>query len=312
MDGGLLNPGDISWKPIEELGELKVYPDTPKSDFASRANNADVILVNKTPVSESEIGSMKSCRLVGALATGVNNLNLDALAKAGIKACNVPAYGLDDIAQHAMALLLELTRDITGHSQSIKAGKWNRKGEWCYWLEPPLSLYGLTMGIIGFGGIGQIMGRLANACGMKVLAYSPSRKGRTDYPFEWAEPEEIWRKANVISLHCPLVPQTEKIINANSINQMRPGAIIINTARGGLVDENAVAEALHAGKLGGFGTDVLSAEPPEPGNPILHAPRTLITPHMAWATTRARQNIIDIMADNIRDFFAGKPQNLVN
>lgn len=312
MDGALLNPGDVSWKPIEEIGELAVYPDTSKLDFPIRAKNADVILVNKTPVTATEVRGMTSCRLVGALATGVNNLDLQALAQAGIKACNVPAYGLDDIAQHALALLLELTRDITGHSQSIKAGKWNRKGEWCYWLKPPLSLYGLTIGIIGFGGIGQIMGRLTHACGMKVLAYSPSEKARTEYPFEWAQPEEIWKKANVISLHCPLVPQTQKIINADSIKQMHPGTIIINTARGGLVDEIAVADALHAGKLGGFGTDVLSSEPPEPGNPILHAPRTLITPHMAWATTRARQNIIDIMAANIRAFFAGKPQNLVN
>lgn len=312
MDGASLNPGDVSWQPIRALGEFEVFHATSMAEFPGRARGADVILVNKTPVFAAEIPSMASCRLVGALATGVNNLDLPALAKAGIRACNVPAYGLDDIAQHALALLLELARDCAGHSQSIKAGKWNRNGEWCYWLKPPLSLYGLTIGIIGFGGIGQIMGRLAHACGMRVLANSPSRKAETDYPFEWASPEEIWREADVISLHCPLTSQTEKIINAESIAQMRQGVIIINTARGGLVDEQAVANALLGGKLGGFGTDVLSSEPPLPGNPLLHAPNTLITPHMAWATSRARQNIIDIMAANIRAFFEGRPQNLVN
>lgn len=312
MDGGLLNPGDVSWQPMRDLGNFEVYKATEKRDFANRAHDADVILVNKTPVFKEEIAALIRCRLVGALATGTNNLDLPALADAGIKVCNVPAYGPDDIAQHALALLLELTRDITGHSQSIKAGKWTRHGEWAYWLKAPLSLVGLTIGIIGFGTIGQIMGRLANACGMKVLAYSPRRSAKTDYPFTWASLDEIWENSNVISLHCPLVPATKNIINKDSISAMREGTIIINTARGGLVDEEAAANALLGGKLGALGTDVLSVEPPTPDNPLLAAPRTLITPHMAWATARSRQNIIDIMAENIQAFFSGKAQNLVN
>lgn len=312
LDGGLINPGDVNWQPVRELGNFEVYKTTEKKDFAQRVKDADVVLVNKTPIFKNEIPFFNKCKLVGALATGTNNLDLPALSEAGIKACNVPAYGPDDIAQHALALLLELTRDITGHSQSIKAGKWNRHGDWAYWLKAPLSLYGLTIGIIGFGTIGQIMGRLANACGMKVLAYSPGHRAKTDYPFTWASLEEIWKNSNVISLHCPLVPETQKIINEKNINSMQEGAIIINTARGGLVDEQAVANALLGGKLGAFGTDVLSIEPPGADNPLLSAPRTLITPHMAWATTRSRQNIIDIMAENIQNFFSGKAQNLVN
>ena len=312
MDGGVLNPGDVSWKSLENLGDLYVHHSTSRNEFADRAHNADVILVNKTLVLPPEIASMNQCKLVGVLATGVNNLDLPALAKAGIKACNVPAYAQDDIAQHTLALLMELTRNTSLHSKSIKSGDWEEKNEWCYWLKTSVSLYGLTLGIIGFGGIGQITGRIGHSLGMKILAYSPRKKAAVNYPFEWATPEEIFRQADVISLHCPLVPETEKIINADTIKSMKQGVIIINTARGGLVDEVAVAEGLKSGKLGAFGADVLSTEPPSSDNPLLSAPNTLLTPHLAWATTRSRQNIIDIMAKNIHDFFAGTPQNIVN
>ena len=312
LDGALLNPGDVSWQPIRNLGEFVTYADTAPGQFSERVKGAEVVLVNKTPVKAADIGALEKCKLVGALATGVNNLDLSALDKAGIKACNVPANGPGDIAQHAFALLLELVRDVSSHSQGVKSGQWNRNGQWCYWQKPPLSLCGLVMGILGFGEIGQITGRIAHACDMEVIACSPSKKARTNYPFKWVDQDDLWRQADVISLHCPLTPQTDKIINADSISRMPTGIIIINTARGGLVDEEAVTSALYSGKLAGFGTDVLSSEPPLPDNPLLHAPNTLITPHMAWATARSRQNIIDIMAANISAFFNNQPQNLVN
>lgn len=312
LDGGIINPGDVSWAPLESLGNLKVYHATDKKDFAKNARDAEIILVNKTPVFAQEIAALEKCRLVGVLATGVNNLDLRGLAEKNIKACNVPAYALDDIAQHAIALLLELARNTMLHSQSIKAGEWANNGEWCYWLKTPVSLYGKILGIIGFGGIGQITGRIASALGMKILAYSPGKKAEVDYPFEWAAPEEIFKKANVISLHAPLTPETEKIINEKNIALMQPGMIVINTARGGLVDEKAVASALKSRKLAAFGADVLSSEPPAADNPLLSAPNTILTPHMAWATARSRQNIIDIMAENISAFLEGRPQNIVN
>lgn len=312
LDGHLLNPGDVSWDPLNNLGELLAYDFTPPEYFAQRARGAEVVLVNKTEVRKSNIPQLSACALVGVLATGANNLDLDDMARAGIKVCNVPGYGVDDVAQHALALLLELARGTGAHTASVKAGDWQKSGQWCYWLKPPLSLSGLTIGIVGFGSIGQAMGRMARALGMNVLAWSRSRSAKVDYPFEYVSLEDLWRGSNVISLHCPLAQETREIVNEESIDKMPDGAIIINTARGGLVAEKAVADALVSGKLAGFGADVLSSEPPHPDNPLLEAPNTLLTPHMAWATKRARQKIIDIMAANISAFFAGEPQNTIN
>lgn len=312
LDGELLNPGDIDWAPLEDLGELTVYPDTEQADFHARVAGADVVCVNKVPVRGERVSDMAECGLLGVLATGTNIADLDALAKAGIPVCNVPAYGVEDVAQHALALLMELARDTAGHSASVKRGEWSASGQWCYWLKTPLCLAGLNLGIIGFGAIGQALGRMGRAMGMNVLAYSRHRDAQTDYPFTWASLEEIWSQADVISLHCPLTPQTAKIINAKTLAAMRPGAILINTARGGLVDEDAAADALLTGKLAGLGVDVLATEPPSPDNPLLTAPNTLITPHMAWATRNARRKIIAIMAENIAAWQAGAPQNVVN
>lgn len=312
LDADALNPGDVSWEPLEALGELAVYEHTGPGELASRVSGADVVLVNKTQIRARDIPALKNCRLVGVLATGANNLDLPDLAKAEIQVCNVPAYGLMDVAQHALALLLELARNITPHSESIKSGEWQKNGKWCYWLKTPLSLSGLTLGIIGFGAIGQTMGSLGNALSMKIATSSINPDIKVDYPFERLGRGELWKNSDVISLHCPLTPATDKIINAQSLAQMRDGAIIINTARGGLVDEKAVAAALRSGKLAGYGADVLSSEPPDADNPLLSAPNTLLTPHMAWATKRARQKIIDIMTANIIAFMCGKPQNIIN
>lgn len=311
LDGTPLNPGDVSWAPIERLGRLTVYNNTSLDQITTRARNADIVLVNKVPLSASAIPVLSACRLVGVLATGANNLDLSALTAAGIQACNVPNYGPDDVAQHALALLLELARGTALHSQSVKTGDWNKNG-WCYWLKPPVCLTGLTIGIIGFGAIGQKMGGYTSNLGMNVMAWSRNHNAKTAYPFKYAELPQIFAEADVISLHCPLTPQTEKLINKDSIASMKNGVLLVNTARGGLVEEAAVAEALINGKLAGFGADVLCSEPPNPGNPLLSAPNTLITPHMAWATANARQNIINIMADNIKAFMEGNIKNAIN
>lgn len=312
LDADALNPGDVSWEPLEALGELSVFEHTDEDELATRVAGADIVLVNKTQIRAKDIPALENCRLLGVLATGANNIDLPDLAKSGIPVCNVPAYGLMDVAQHALALLLELVRNVAPHSESVKSGEWQKNGKWCYWLKTPLSLCGLTLGIIGFGAIGQTMGILGNALGMRIVTSSINPDIKVDYPFERLSLEELWKNSDVISLHCALTPATDKIINARSLAQMKDGAIIINTARGGLVDEKAVASALRSGKLAGYGADVLSSEPPEEDNPLLTAPNTLLTPHMAWATKRARQKIIDIMTANIIAFMCGKPQNIIN
>lgn len=309
LDSYPLDTGDVDWSAMGSQGELVLWPETRPEQIAERVKGADIVLTNKVPVGKREMESLKDCRLLGVLATGANILDLPALTEAGIPVANVPAYGVEDVAQQALALLMELARRTALHSESVKSGAWK---VWAWWLRPPLCLADLTLGLIGFGAIGRMMGRYGHALGMKVLAWSRSRAATADYPFENRDIPDILKLADVVSLHCPLTPETDKIINAQSIATMKHGAIVINTARGGLVDEAAAAAALKSGQLGGLGTDVLSAEPPDMENPLLTAPNTLITPHMAWATARARQNIINIMAENIRAFLAGRPQNLIN
>lgn len=312
LDGKALNPGDIDWTPLQKFGELDIYDSTAPDELAERVKDSDIILVNKTEIRARDIPALDKCKMIGVLATGANNLDLADLSAAGIKVCNVPAYGVQDVAQHAFALILELARATSLHSASIKAGEWARRAEWCYWLKTPLSLSGLTLGIIGFGAIGQALGRIAYAAGMKILAWSRHRDARPDYPFQWCPLDEIWEKSNIISLHVPLTVQTAQLVNNANITKMPTGGIIINTARGGLVDEDALAMALTSGQLAGYGADVLSIEPPLGNNPLLKAPNTLLTPHIAWATTRARKKIIEIMADNVSAFINNNPVNIIN
>ncbi len=312
LDGETLNPGDVAWEALARLGELTVYPDTDPADFAERVMDADVVLVNKVKIMAPDLAMLSACKLIGVLVTGTNNLDLQAIREAGVSVCNVPGYGVADVAQHALALLLEICNNVGQEAQSVRQGEWQRRGQWCYWQKTPICLSGLTMGIIGFGAIGQATGRLANALGMEVLAASRTKKASTAaQAYTFASTDDIFARADVISLHCPLTPETDKIINDKNMAAMKRGVIVINTARGGLVDEEAVAAALKSGQLGGYGADVLSIEPPAATNPLLSAPNAFITPHMAWATKSARQRIIDIMAENIRSFAAGDLKNSV-
>ncbi|MBO4312913.1 MAG: D-2-hydroxyacid dehydrogenase [Desulfovibrio sp.] len=313
LDGAVLNPGDVDWTPVTTLGETVIHADTSPAQLAEHAAGADVVLTNKTPLRRADMDKLPQARMVGVLATGYNVVDIDALAERGIPVCNVVAYGVSDVAQHAMALLLELCRRTSLHTESVRQGEWQACGSWCYWKVPPVCLEGLTMGLVGFGSIGRRMGELAHAFGMNVLACCRTPKDPPAYgPFAFAALPRLLEASDVVSLHCPLTDETRHCINAESLSSMRRGAILLNTARGDLVDEAAAAEALRSGRLGGLGTDVLSSEPPAADNPLLTTPNTLITPHIAWATARARQNIIDLTAENIRRWQAGAPINVVN
>ncbi len=313
LDGAVLNPGDVDWGPIAALGELTVHPETTREELPERARGADILLTNKTELRREDMGHFRAARLVALLATGYDNVDVDAFAERGVPVCNVTAYGVDDVAQHVMALLLELCHHTQEHTGSVLDGDWERARRWCYWQRTPICLTDMTMGIVGFGAIGRCVGRLAHAFGMRVLACQRTPRDPPPWgPFAFAPLEELLAESDVVSLHCPLTPETRHIIDAARLARMVPGALLLNTARGALVDEAAVAAALRSGRLGGLGTDVLSTEPPRPDNPLLRAPNVLITPHMAWATVRARQKIIDLAAENIRRWLEGRPVNVVN
>ena len=250
---------------------------------------------------------------MGALATGYDVIDAAAFAERNIPVCNVVAYGVDDVAQHAVTLLLELCRHTSEHSRRVKEGMWQQCGQWCFWEKTPVQLTGLTIGIIGFGTIGRRVGELANAFGMTVLAHTRTPRNPPQYRnFSFVSLDQLLARADVISLHCPLTDATHALINKETIARMKHGVILLNTARGPLLNEADVARALKNGKIGGLGTDVLAKEPPSASNPLLAAPNTIITPHMAWASVRSRQNIINLMAENIRRWRDGTPINVVN
>lgn len=313
LDDVTLNPGDNGWGDFSGLGELVVYERTPPEQVLERAADADILVINKVRLSAALINALPRLRCICVVATGYDVVDTAAAAARGIPVCNVRAYGVESVAQQVMALLLELCRRVGEHDASIRRGDWGACPDFCYWLSPQVELAGLTMGIAGYGSIGRRVGELAHAFGMKVIAHSRSRSEPPAYaPFAFVSREELFREADVISLHCPLFPETREMVNRGTLALMKPGSLIINTARGGLVNENDVAEALRSGRLGGFGADVLSKEPAAPDNPLLHTPNTVLTPHIAWASLAARRTITRVTIANIRAFLAGKPQNVVN
>lgn len=313
LDGKVLNPGDVDWSPITALGETVIYDTTSPAELRSHAAGADVLLLNKVPLRKSSLKDIPDARFIGTLATGYDIIDVAACAERQIPVCNVVAYGVDDVAQHTLTLLLELCRNTAAHSQLVKAGQWHQSGLWCFWEKTPVQLTGLTIGIIGFGTIGRRVGELANAFGMTVLAHTRSPRNPPQYRnFSFATLDQVLAKADVISLHCPLTEATQGMICKESIARMKQGVLLLNTSRGPLINEADVARALKSGKIGGFGADVLAKEPPSASNPLLSAPNTIITPHMAWASARSRQNIINLMAENIRRWRDGTPINVVN
>jgi len=312
LDGQILNPGDNPWTLIEQLGELTVFDSTPSELTIKRSLDADIILTNKTQLDAAIIKSLPNLKYIGVLATGYNVVDIKAASEHNIPVCNVTAYGVDSVAQHVMALLLELSRRTSLHDASVRRNEWASKS-WCYWLSPQRELTNLTMGIIGFGNIGQKVGEYANAFGMSVLADNYHTKHKVKYsPFAYVSRDELFERADVISLHCPLTDKNNQMIDTKAIAKMKNAAILINVARGELLNENDVAKALHSGKLGGLGIDVMTEEPPKPDNVLLSTPATLITPHIAWSTLRARANIIALAAENIKIWLNGGLKNVIN
>lgn len=309
MDGHALNPGDLSWDFLKEFGTVTYYDRTIGQALTiERIGNADIILLNKTPITDSILVACPNLKLICILATGYNVVDCGAAARRGIPVCNVPGYGTASVAQFTFALLLELCCHVGLHSQSVHAGEWTTSPDFCYWKTPQMELAGKTMGIIGFGSIGRAVGKIAEALGMRVLAYSRNRRGEANY----VDLHTLLAQSDVVSLHCPLFPETKHIINADALTLMKDGAILLNTARGPLIDEAAVADALRSGKLRGAAMDVVDNEPIPSDSPLLSAPNCIITPHMAWAPIEARQRILDITAENIRGFLEGRPTNVVN
>ena len=311
LDGFTLNPGDLSWTDLQALGSCAIFDRTPPSEVLARASGAEIVLTNKTNLTSETIQSLPRLQYIGVLATGTNVVDLKAARERGILVTNVPTYGTRSVAQFTFALLLELAQHVGHHAASVREGRWTRGAEWCYWDFPLIELDGLTLGIVGFGRIGQAVAGIGAAFDMKVLAANPSAKAPPPF-VRLVELDALFRESDVISLHCPLTPQTSKLVNARRLSLMKPSAFLLNTSRGTLVEESALAEALNSGRIGGAAMDVLSVEPPPADNPLLGARNCLITPHMAWGTRAARSRLMQIAVENVRTFLRGTPQNVAN
>lgn len=313
LDGYTLNPGDLDWESLAAMGDLTVYDRTEPCSIIKRIGDAELILTNKTPISAETIRASKHLRYIGVLATGYNIVDTAAAKAAGIVVTNIPTYGTDSVAQFTFALLLEVCHHVGHHSQTVLNGDWSKCPDFCYWHYPLIELAGKTMGIVGFGRIGQRTAEIARAFGMNILAYDEfPNKVIEKQGISYAPLDELLAKSDVVSLHCPLTERNKGMINKDSIAKMKDGAILINTSRGPLVDETALAAALDSGKLAAAAVDVVSTEPIHRDNPLLKARNTLITPHIAWAPKEARSRLLEIAVENVRAFIAGSPENVVS
>ena len=308
LDGYTLNPGDLDWAGLQALGSCEIHDRTPRELIETRARGAAILLTNKTPLDRATLQRLPDLKYIGVLATGYNVVDVDAARERNVAVSNVPAYSTGSVAQMVFALLLALANNAAGHSESVRAGQWSSSPDFAYWVSPQVELAGLTLGIVGYGQIGRRVSAIARAFGMEVLVCSRRPvEGERNVALE-----DLFRKSDVITLHCPLTTETKHLVNAKRLALMKRTACLINTGRGGLVDEDALAAALNGGRIAGAGLDVLSTEPPSPGNPLLSARNCVITPHIAWATGAARRRLMRVVVENVRAFLAGKPQNLVN
>jgi len=312
LDGHTLNPGDLSWEELKALGPCAIYERSAPVEVLKRAAEAQILITNKAPLGREQIRALPKLRYIGVTATGYNIIDVTAAREQRITVTNVPAYGTRSVAQHTFALLLELTQHVGQHSQSVRASAWVRSPDWCFWERPLVELDGLTMGIVGFGRIGRAVGELAEAFGMQVIATVSSRTRELPPNVSSVDLDSLFSAADVVSLHCPLTDATRHLVNAARLARMKPTAFLLNTSRGPLVDEAALAAALNAGQIAGAGLDVLSTEPPRADNPLLAARNCIITPHQAWATRAARARLMSIAVSNVKTFLEGKPQNVVS
>lgn len=312
LDGHTTNPGDTSWGLIEKLGDLTVYPSTQPDQFIQRAEAADILITNKVLISDQVFDHLPNLKFISVLATGYNVIDIEAAKRRGIVVSNAPDYSTPSVAQHVFAGLLTLLNRPEAHHQAVQDGGWQRSGEFCFWIRQQTELAGKTMGIVGLGKIGRSVAKLADAFGMRVVAASRSSQAPLGYGgFEWLNLDQLFSRSDVISLHCPLTSTTEKMVNEALLQKVKPSAILINSARGALVDEIALADALNQGKLGGAFLDVVSEEPIDSKNPLLTAKNCLITPHLAWSTIEARERLISITAANVKAFLNRSPINRV-
>ena len=308
LDGYVLNPGDLSWDALRELGQCEVHERTAVDQIVERAADAEVVLTNKCPLSAETIAQLPNLKYIGVMATGYNVVDVAAARERNIPVCNVTIYGTKSVAQHVFALILEHAQNVGAHAAAVNEGRWSKNIDWCVWDHPLSELDGKTLGIVGYGRIGQAVADLGRAFGMKVIVASRTAKQGV----EQVSIDELFQRSDVVSLHCPQTPETEGLVNAQRIELMKPSALLVNTSRGPLVVEEDLAAALNAGRIGGAALDVLSSEPPSPDNPLLSAKNCLVTPHIAWATQAARTRLLGTVVENVRAFAAGNPQNVVN
>ena len=312
LDGHAINPGDLSWDALRSLGSLEVFDRTPETAIASRAREAEVLLTTRAPLSAQTLMRLEQLRYVGVMFTGYDQVDLKAARERNVLVTNVPAYGTASVAQLVFALLLELCHHVAAHSAATHAGEWSRSPDFIFWSTPLVELQDKTMGIVGFGRIGRRVAEIAMAMGMRVIAADAGRKDPPNWPgFRWCDVDELMSAADVVTLHCPLLPETRGMINAASLSKMKTSAFLINTSRGPLIIEQDLADALNRGHLAGAAVDVLASEPPSLDNPLLHTENCIVTPHIAWATKEARMRLIETVVANLRAFLEGRPVNVV-
>ena len=312
LDGYSANPGDLSWDELKTMGEVTVYDRTSPSETVQRAADADIVLTNKVVLDREKIAQLPRLKYIGVLATGYNVVDIEAAHERGIIVTNVPAYSTESVAQMVFAHLLTVTNRTEHYAIQNRSGRWAANPDFCYWDFPQMELAGKTFGIVGLGNIGRRVAEIALAFGMKVKAMTSKSQDLLPAGIEKADLQTLLAAADVLSLHCPLTDKTRHLINADTLRQMKPTAFLINTGRGPLIDDQAVADALQEGRLGAFCADVLTTEPPSSDNPLLSQPNAFITPHIAWASTEARTRLIQVATDNVRAFISGKPQNVVS
>jgi len=313
LDGYTLNPGDLSWDGLKKIGDVVIYDRTPSDKIVERAAGAEIVYTNKTPLNREVLNQLPALKFIGVLATGYNVVDTEAAKEQGIVVTNIPGYGTDSVAQLTFALLLELCHHVQLHSNSVMQGRWSQSVDFCYWDYPLVELTGKTMGIIGFGSIGRRVADIASSFGMNIIGndkFQTDQSGRKN--FKWAEVNQLLEESDVVSIHCPLFPETKGLINKDRIKLMKKSAFLLNTSRGPVVVDEDLAEALNNGTIAGAGIDVLSVEPPSHDNPLFKAKNCLITPHIAWATKEARTRLMDIAVNNLLAFINGKPVNIVN
>ncbi|MDY6206254.1 MAG: D-2-hydroxyacid dehydrogenase [Prevotella sp.] len=312
LDGFGLNPGDLSWEAMGQLAEMTVYERTSPEELMERAADAEMLLTNKVALKEKEIMALPKLKYIGVLATGYNIIDTECAKKQGIVVTNIPAYSTDSVAQMTFAHILNITNHIDHYADQCRQGRWSRNKDFCYWDTPLIELAGKTIGIVGLGSIGYKVARIAQEFGMDVFAFTSKNSADLPEGIQKTTLEGLFGISDIITLHCPLNKETRGMINAESLSRMKRGAILINTGRGPLVNEQDVADALQSGQLAAYGTDVMSSEPPKEDNPILNAPNAFVTPHIAWATLEARIRLMNIAVNNAKAFIDGKPINVVN